>query len=344
MFAFNLNFTKRLGGLSLRKLTTIALFLFSAGLIFGCVAEDNQVHNDDQTINVVTTIYPFADFVRQVGGEKVKVIYLLAGGASPHTYEPTVEQARLVNEAHLFIYCGAGLDDWAVGLAEAAGPDLILLDLSTKVPLLDSASYSRPGESEDHEEGEDHEEDEQHEDADDHEHDHGPADPHYWLDPLIVRDSIFPAIHEELLRVNPADEEYFKDNFEKYRNELTLLHEEIASATLTFKRSNFVAFHSAWQYFARRYNLREVAVIADFPGQEPSAGWLVDLVQLIHSEDVAAIFAEPQFSAALAESIAKDSGVPVLIADPLGGDDLPGRESYLKMMRFNLKLFRSVME
>jgi zinc transport system substrate-binding protein len=125
---------------------------------------------------------------------------------------------------------------------------------------------------------------------------------------------------------------------------LTLLHEEIASAALAFRRSNFVAFHSAWQYFARRYNLREVAVIADFPGQEPSAGWLVELVGLIQREDVAAIFAEPQFSAALAESIARDSGVPVLIADPLGGDDLPGRESYLKMMRFNLELFRSAME
>lgn len=296
------------------------------------------MQNGDQTISVVTTIYPFADFVRQVGGEKVKVVYLLTGGASPHTYEPTVEQARLVNEAQLFIYCGAGLDDWAVGLAEAAGPDLILLDLSTKVQLLDSALYNRPGESEHHEE------DEHLEDADDHEHEHGPADPHYWLDPLIVRDSIVPAIHEELLRLNPADEEYFNDNLEQYRNELTLLHKEIASAALAFRRSNFVAFHSAWQYFAQRYSLREVAVIADFPGQEPSAGWLVELVGLIHREDVAAIFAEPQFSAALAESIARDSGVPVVIVDPLGGDDLPGRESYLKMMRFNLDLFRSAME
>jgi zinc transport system substrate-binding protein len=132
----------------LRKLIVLALFLISAGLVFGCAGEDNLVQNGDQTISVVTTIYPFADFVRQVGGEKVKVVYLLTGGASPHTYEPTVEQARLVNEAQLFIYCGAGLDDWAVGLAETAGPDLILLDLSTKVQLLDSALYNRVGESE----------------------------------------------------------------------------------------------------------------------------------------------------------------------------------------------------
>jgi zinc transport system substrate-binding protein len=326
------------GYLPLRKLIFLALILISVSLVCGCVAGDNQVENDDQTMTVVTTIYPFADFIRQVGGEKVNVVYLLTGGASPHTYEPTVEQARLVSEAQLFIYCGAGLDDWAVGLAEAAGPDLILLDLSTKVQLLDSALYNRPDESEHHEENE------HHEDADDHEHDHGPADPHYWLDPLIVRDSIIPAIHEELLQLNPTDEEYFNNNLEQYRNELTLLHEEIASAALVFRRDNFIAFHSAWQYFARRYNLREVAVIADFPGQEPSAGWLVELVELIQREDVAAIFAEPQFSAALAESIARDSGVPVVVVDPLGGDDLPGRESYLKMMRFNLDLFRSAME
>jgi zinc transport system substrate-binding protein len=332
------------GFLYLKKLIALALIIFSASLLFGCASGNNRAQNDDQKITVVTTIFPFADFVKQVGGEKVKVVYLLTGGASPHTYEPTVEQARLVSEAQLFIFCGAGLDDWAVGLAETAGPDLILLDLSTKVQLLDSALYSQPGESEDHEEGEFLEEDEHHEDADDHTHDHGPADPHYWLDPLIVRDNIVPAIHEALLQLNPADEEYFNDTLEQYRNELTLLHEEIASASLAFKYSNFVAFHSAWQYFARRYNLREVAVIADFPGQEPSAGWLIELVGLIYREDVAAIFAEPQFSAALAESIASESGIPVLIADPLGGDDLPGRESYVKMMRFNLELFRSAME
>jgi len=69
------------GYLPLRKLIFLALILISIGLVFGCVAGDNQVENDDQAITVVTTIYPFPYLRtdRRAGqtGQRSSAFYLL---------------------------------------------------------------------------------------------------------------------------------------------------------------------------------------------------------------------------------------------------------------------------
>ncbi|MGM0688274.1 MAG: metal ABC transporter substrate-binding protein [Bacillota bacterium] len=335
------------------------LLLFIACLsvlifITGCGLDEIESEEVDSPVQVVTTIYPLSDIITRLGGEKVNVSYLLPAGASPHTYEPTIEQARLIERADLVVYIGAGLDDWAVKLAESSESNLILLDLSKEISLIEPAEYrhlvgSETGEHDcdDH----NHQSDECKDDCDDHnndhedcDHHHGPEDPHFWLDPIVVRDEICAEIFEMLVSISPEDEEYFKSKFDLYYQDLTELHQEIENVTAEFSHRSFIAFHSAWQYFGLRYDLQEVAVIAQFPGQEPSAGWLAHLIAMIKDEDIAAIYAEPQYSTALADRISEETGITVKIIDPLGGEDMPGRESYIEMMQFNLASFREALE
>lgn len=325
-----------------------SLFLLML-LAFSCTGREVEPEKPEPVIDVVATIYPLADIVGRIGGEKVKVSSLLPAGASPHTYEPTVEQARQIEQAELLIYVGAGLDDWAAKMFEAAGPGLLVIAASDRVPMIEAGPYqyiendaSCNGDFE-------QDCDPDHPDHDGHDchsrcsHDHGPKDPHFWLDPLLVRDSLCPAVFEKLVALGPAQEAYFQQNYEDYRQELTLLHDEIDATLTALAQDSFITFHSAWQYFARRYGLREVAVIARFPGQEPSAGWLAELVELIEAEEIGAIFAEPQFPARLAENIAEEAGIEVLVLDPLGGENIAGRQSYLEMMRYNLSVFEKAM-
>ncbi len=325
----------------------VLIFLLGAG----CTPEEAAVEEGEPTLKIITTIYPLADIAGQIGGEKVEVSYLLPAGSSPHTYEPTVEQARLVERADLFIYVGADLDNWAVNMTEAAGPELSVIDLSDQVEVVEAARYLDIEENgleennhEHHNGNDENHDDHGHHEHDDSDHDHGPEDPHFWLDPLIVRDMISPSIHEKLAKLAPDEEDYFSRRHEDYHHELTMLHEKIETATADFSRHSFIAFHSAWQYFAQRYGLEEVAVIANFPGQEPSAGWIAELVELIKDEEIGAIFTEPQFSPELAERIAEESGAEVLVIDPLGGEGVPGRESYLDLMRYNLSVFKEAMQ
>jgi ABC-type Zn uptake system ZnuABC Zn-binding protein ZnuA len=327
----------------------VLLFILVAVLLIatpGCDKAEPEPSEEITSINVVTTIFPLADMAEELGGNKVNVSYLLPPGASPHTFEPTVEQARLVSEADLFIFIGAGLDDWAVKLAESAGDGLILLDLSGNTSLLQAASYKdleHSGDREDDHDQDDHEHEEEHLAADgshnDDDHDHGPDDPHFWLDPVIVRDAVAPAITSALLLLAPDDEAYFNELSESYGQELSLLHEEIESKLSSVQNRRFIAFHSAWQYFAHRYNLEEIAVIALFPGQEPSAGWMAELIELVKDNSINAIFSEAQFPPALAERIAEESGLNLLELDPLGGPNIEGREGYIDLMRHNLNIF-----
>lgn len=313
------------------------LLLFAAGCAGGA-APDQPVQETQPAVKVVTTIYPLFDMVRQLGGDKVEVSYLLPAGASPHTYEPTMEQVRQLAQADLFVYIGAGLDDWALQLTEAANRELIMVELAETVTLLETRYYHLeeaadqggqkedcpgcPGEA----------------------HDHGPGDPHFWLDPLIARDKICPRLSEALSSLLPEHAAYFAERLLEYQQQLTLLHEEFAAAAAGFSRRDFIAFHSAWQYLGQRYGLHEVAVIAEFPGQEPSAGWIAELIRLVKEKQISAILTEPQFSPALAERIAEESGIKVLVIDPYGGETVPGRETYLQLMRFNLGSFKQALE
>jgi zinc transport system substrate-binding protein len=111
----------------------------------------------------------------------------------------------------------------------------------------------------------------------------------------------------------------------------------------SFRIRKYVAFHPAWSYFARRYGLEEVGVIQESPGREPTPRHIENLIRAIEAFGIQAVFAEPQLNPTAAEAIAAEAGVKVLILDPLGGPDLPGRDSYIGLMEYNLEIMRRAM-
>jgi zinc transport system substrate-binding protein len=117
---------------------------------------------------------------------------------------------------------------------------------------------------------------------------------------------------------------------------LKSLDAEIKSETESFSSREFITFHPAWTYFARRYGLVEAAVIEEAPGKEPTTKEQMRIIDLVKELNVKAIFAEPQFSTKAADAIAEDSGAKVLLLDPIGGPKLADRDSYIAMMRYNV--------
>ena len=66
-----------------------------AFVIPACVPEGES----DGRLGVVVTILPQAEFVKNVGGDRVKVTVMVPPGASPHTYEPKPAQMKALAEA-----------------------------------------------------------------------------------------------------------------------------------------------------------------------------------------------------------------------------------------------------
>jgi ABC-type Zn uptake system ZnuABC Zn-binding protein ZnuA len=74
------------------------------------------------------------------------------------------------------------------------------------------------------------------------------------------------------------------------------------------------------------------------PGREPSPRELGALIQRARGEGLPSLFTEPQFPEAAARVVAEDAGLRVQLVDPIGG--VPGRSTYIEMMRFNAAAFR----
>jgi zinc transport system substrate-binding protein len=309
----------------------LAAGLLSICLILWSCARPSSEHG---RLRVTASIFPLADAVRTIGGDGVEVNVLIPPGASPHVFEPSPGIYRRFSETRMFVMVGAGLEFWAEKLIEAnAGEDLRILRAADGVELIQIA-------------GHDHGPDEAHGDSPsgrDAAGDDLSGNPHVWLDPLLM-DHLAERICRTLRELDPRRSRKYDRNLARFREQLAGLHREIESTTDGFRVREFVAFHPSWSYFARRYGLQEVGVIQRAPGRDPTPRQIEEIVAAVRQYRIRAVFAEPQFSLAAARAIAEEAGAKVLVLDPLGGPDLPGRDSYIALMRHNLEIMREAMQ
>ena len=261
---------------------------------------------------VAATIPPLADIVRQVAGDTVDVIAILPPGASPHTFEPTPGTVRRLAGARAVFLIGYGVDDWAADLARAAGAGP-LTRVDAGIPL-----RRIPG---DRGEG-------------------GSVDPHYWLSCVNAR-RIAATVAERLAALLPERAAQLASRREAYARELDAADLEIRSLLASLPRRDIATFHDGFRYFAAAYNLNIVAVFEASPGREPGPRFVREFQSAVARTGVRVVFSEPQLSVDALRPIARDLHVTLSILDPLGG--VPGRESFLDLMRFNARQVRDAL-
>lgn len=279
-----------------------------------------------EKIKVVASIYPLGDVTRQVGKDRITVKVMLPPAASPHTFEPTPLDMMEMQDSKVFVKAGAGLEFWAEKMMKASSNrKLIIVDAASGLPLIRHV-HSHAGAGASEEKGH-----------------HGSADPHVWLDPMLMK-TVVDKIKNALSNADPEGEVYYRENAEKYKKDLDALHSEIVNRVKDFKVKEYVTFHPAWNYFSKRYGLRVAGVIEESPGREPSPKHITKIISEIKRIGAKVIFAEPQFNPKIAEVIAKEAGAKVLFLDPIGGANVRGRDTYIGLMRYNLSVMEEGMK
>lgn len=258
-----------------------------------------------ERLKVVTSLGVFADFVREVGGERVEVRSLLPPGADPHTFEPAPSDVRKVTEADIVFVNGLGLEGAVTKVIDSnLPPDAPLVALAEEV----LAAGFEPLQ----------------------------GDPHLWLDATLAIRYV-DVIADELSVVEPAKAAAYEQRAADFQGELRRLDASVTKKidAIPRERRKLVTTHDAFGYFARYLGLERVAFVALSPGQEPSPADVADLGRAIRDVGVPAVFVEPQVGSEgrVLEQVAADSGVQVctLYSDALG-DEV---RSYVEMMRFN---------
>jgi zinc transport system substrate-binding protein len=161
--------------------------------------------------------------------------------------------------------------------------------------------------------------DEGHSDDEDDDHDHaeGAPDPHIWLSPSLVKVQA-RTIAEALIDLDPDRQAAYEANLDAFLADIEDLEGTIEEALSGVESRKFLVFHPSWGYFAEDFGLEQVAI--EVGGQEPSARELAELIALAEEEEIRVVFAQPEFSAEDATTIAEEIGGEVIMVSPLAED------------------------
>jgi zinc transport system substrate-binding protein len=140
-------------------------------------------------------------------------------------------------------------------------------------------------------------------------------DPHIWTSPSNVK-IIALNIYNALIKVDSTNQAYYQTNLDKFLASVAQTDVQIKEilSTLTNSRS-FMVFHPSWGYFAKAYNLEQIAV--EVEGKSPKPRELVNLIKEAKEEKVKAIFTQPEFSDSSAKIIAHELHIPVVKVSPM---------------------------
>ena len=307
--------TDTAGGRRLLRLGRSAAVVAVVALTFaGCsLADDSRPGTpgpsvDSDAIRVVTTTTVFADIVKNVGGNRTDVRSIIPPGVGPEDYEPKPADAKALADAQLIVSNGVGLDDFLDRLLGSTGSGSAKrLVLGEGLPTIEVD---------------------------------GQPNPHFWLDPTIVKTGYLPRIVDALSAASPKDQATFVANAAAYATQLDELDTELGAQVATIPPENrkLVTFHDAFPYFARHFGFELIGVVLPNVGQEPTASDLAALVDKVRAAHVRAVFSEAQFNPKLVQTLADEAGinqvVTTLYNDTLG--PAPA-DTYLGMMRWNMQ-------
>jgi ABC-type Zn uptake system ZnuABC Zn-binding protein ZnuA len=283
----------------------------------GCVSGGGSGDTDGSAaLGVVATTPVVADFVRNIGGDRVHVVQILKPGVDPHDYEASPADIQAIADADVVVKSGVGLEaawlDDTVGAADYVGP---VLDASRGVRV-------RAGNGTDEQ---------------------SQGDPHIWHDPANARIMV-GDIATALAAQDPAGRAGYQRNARAYDAKLAALDAEDRARidSIPAAQRKLVTNHDAFGYYCARYGIEFVgSIIPSFDSSaELSGRELSDLVAEIRGTGVRAVFSESSLPPRTAETVARAAGVQVvegedaLYADGLGPVGSPGG-TYLGAERHN---------
>ena len=273
------------------------------------VAEENS------RLQVVTTIFPQYDFARHIAGDRADVTMLLKPGEEVHSYEPTPQDIKKIQNCDLFIYVGGENDVWVENILDSVkgdqeGPQTVRL-----LALVETYSEEHlEGMMEEKGHDHDHEHESEGTAEEDHDHDHKAdasdqntkgtdthsthvhsheeePDEHVWTSPqnCVI---LIEKLTEEFCAADPVNAEYYRKNGDAYRKEFEELDARYRDMAASAPRKT-ILFGDRFPF---RYLAEELGLTcyAAFPGcsseSEPSAATIAFLIDKAAEEKLPVIF------------------------------------------------------
>jgi zinc/manganese transport system substrate-binding protein len=264
-------------------------------------------------VKVVTSLPDFADFVQQIGGDRVKVDFIVKGNQNPHFVEVKPSYMMKLKSADIFFVVGMELELWAPQLVDGSrNPNLNVVDLSKGIQKMEVPADVNASMGDVHRFG----------------------NPHYWLDPRNVK-VIADEMVEALAKASPGDEAFFRANADSYLKKIDGKIAQWQTQMKPFAGSKIITFHKSWSYFVNWLGLVIAAQVEPLPGIAPTPSHTADLIQLCKQGNIKAIVVEPFYDMSAPEQIARSTSAKVLqLPTSMGGVD--EAKDYISLMDYNI--------
>jgi zinc transport system substrate-binding protein len=265
---------------------------------------------------VLATVKPVHSLVAGVMQGVGQPELLIGGALSAHSYALKPSDARKLREAALIFEIGPDMETYLTGAMANSGGRVVVLEQAPGVKRQPARHGGLWGDDEHHEPG----------------HDHGPMDPHVWLDPENAI-AFTKAIAAALARTDTAHAELYRANAARRISMLQALDRELAATLAPVKDQPYLVFHDAYHYFEARYGLKAAGAVTVAPDRPVGARRIAELRQTVTSGRAVCLFREPQFPPKLIDTLDRDTQARVGVLDPLGADLQPGPDLYPRLMR-----------
>lgn len=297
----------------IKKIITI-LFIF---LCIGCSNEKNN----NEELSVVTTIFPYYDFTRNIIGNDDNITLLLSPGSELHSYEPTPKDIVKINNADIFIYTGGESDEWVEGVLDSIdNKELKIIKLIDYVDV-----YNEELNNEVYDE----------------------VDEHIWTSPINAI-KIMEVINKEISLVDKDNKEIYDNNTEKYINELKNIDNEIREVVSNSKRKTLV-FGDRFPliYFTKEYNLKYYAAFKGCDSHsEPSSKTISYLIDKIKEDNIPVLLHLELSNQDISKTLSESTNTKVMefsSVHNISKSDFDKELTYVDIMKKNIEVLKEAL-
>ncbi len=221
--------------IAIKKLIFLFFSVLTAVTVFSSCNTEPITKTDK--LSIVTTIYPYYEFAREIAGDKARVTQLIPPGAEIHSFEPTPKDILRIKNADIFIYNGGESDEWVEDVLDSIESDVKIMCMFDYADLI-------------------YEEDIDHNRGDEY-------DEHIWTS-ILNDKKLVKAISGEIIKLDKPNKDYYSEKTDSYLSLLDYYDNSFREAVnKSAKKPMIVADRFPLLYFVKEYGIKYESA---FPG------------------------------------------------------------------------------
>lgn len=251
---------------------------------------------------VTVSIEPQKYMLEQIVGDRLQVRCLLANGANPETYDPSMTHMMNIQKSQAFFRVGnVGFEAALIDKIHDSNPDLPIFDTSRGIdPVRGTHAHH-------HLRG-----------AVDAVDDELAVDPHTWTSVKNAR-IMARNMLDALVEIDPEGKGFYTRNYEKFDARLDSLDRAYALRLAPEAGKAFLVWHPSLSYFARDYGLEQV-VTGGAEGKDMSATGLREAVENARSHNPRVFFSQKDLDTRQVASLNAEIGAREVLINPMSYD------------------------